>query len=323
MPLFKKPTFAYTVDRMAEVQRLRQHKQARGIPNKADERLLVCTWNVANFGAQQRRDEHIALISEVISWFDVVALQEVRDNFGDLTKVQLTLGGSWRILFSDVAGNSERMVFIYDSSKVNLLEEIGEIAYPVASLKRVKLPGHSKKFEGFDRNPYLATFQAGNLSFLLVNVHLYYGSLKTKAQEKASMERRALETYAVALWAHDRKQSKYATTRDVIALGDFNMPKRDPKDPIYKALTKKGLQLPQHSSVVGSNLAGDADYDQIAFFPGETQGDFTGNHGIFDFDKVVFPDLWNGGAGKSKFNAYLRYYLSDHRPMWMEFKTGP
>jgi hypothetical protein len=89
-----------------------------------------------------------------------------------------------------------------------------------------------------------------------------------------------------------------------------------------KALTAKGLHLPQHSSAMGSNLAGDADYDQIAFFAGETQADFTGNSDIFDFDAVVFQDLWNGGAGKSQFNSYLRYYLSDHRPMWMEFRTA-
>jgi hypothetical protein len=38
---------------------------------------------------------------------------------------------------------------------------------------------------------------------------------------------------------------------------------------------------------------------------------------------VVFADLWNGGQGKKKFNTYVRYYLSDHRPMWMEFKTSP
>ena len=27
--------------------------------------------------------------------------------------------------------------------------------------------------------------------------------------------------------------------------------------------------------------------------------------------------FWNN---KKNFNAYLRYYMSDHRPMWMEFK---
>jgi hypothetical protein len=67
------------------------------------------------------------------------------------------------------------------------------------------------------------------------------------------MERRSLETYAVALWAEKRLKSSFSFTRDVIALGDFNMPKRDPSDPVFKALTAKGLHVPQHSSEIGSN----------------------------------------------------------------------
>jgi endonuclease/exonuclease/phosphatase family metal-dependent hydrolase len=320
MPTFEKPKFTYTREPIAEIQRLRQHKQTRGIPTKKSDQLLLATGNIANFGAQQRGDEHIALISDVLSWFDIVAIQETRENFGDLDKVQKLLGGPWRLLFSDVAGNDERMVFAYDSSRVKLLEKIGEIAYPVAQLKRVK--GVKTKYEGFDRTPYLATCSAGKVSFLLVNVHLYWGAQDTAVKKKARMDRRTLETFAVALWAHDRVRSPFSFTRNVVALGDFNMPKREKTDPVYKALTAKGLQLPEHSSEIGSNLAGDAAYDQIAFFPGETKQYFTGKHGIFDFDQVIFPDLWKGGQNKKSFQAYLRYYISDHRPMWMEFRTS-
>lgn len=319
---FPKPKFPYSYDPQQEIGRLRQHKQHHGIPARAPNRLLLATWNIANLGGHERRDQDRRLIAEMLGWFDIVAIQEVKESFGDLVQVHNLLGGGWRLLFCDAAGNNERMAFVYDSSKVTLLEKVGEIAFPVAQLKRVKLPGVNKKFEGFDRTPYLAAFQAGRLSFLLVNVHLYFGSGKTKGQKAADIERRSLETYAVALWAADRHRSAFSYVRDIVALGDFNMPKRDPNDPVYKALTKKGLHLPAHSSQMGSNLAGDADYDQIAFFPGETQADFTGNHGVFDFDAVVFPDLWNGGAGRKKFNAYVKYYLSDHRPMWMQFRTA-
>jgi endonuclease/exonuclease/phosphatase family metal-dependent hydrolase len=322
MPTFPKPKFAYSFDPDEEIQRLRQHKQDRGIPRKTQDRMLLATWNLCNFGAQERLDNHLKITAEVLSWFDVVALQEVRGNFADLTKVQLLLGDKWRLLFSDPAGNDERMAFVYDSSRVRLLELIGEVAYPVSALKRVKLKGITQKFEGFDRSPYIVTFGAGKISFLLANVHLYYGTMNTAAQKKKSMERRALETFAVALWAHDRSKSTFAYTRDIVALGDFNMPKRDSTDSIYKALTAKGLHLPEFSTAMGSNLAGDAAYDQIAFFPGDTEADFTGNHGVFDFDKVLFPDLWDNGKGKKKFTSYIKYYLSDHRPMWMEFKTA-
>jgi hypothetical protein len=96
------------------------------------------------------------------------------------------------------------------------------------------------------------------------------------------------------------------------------MPKAVPGDPIYKALTARGLELSDHTAQIGSNLAGDMYYDQVAFFPGPTKTAFTNNKGVFDFDKVVFPDLWQ--ASHKDFFAYTRYYLSDHRPVWVEFR---
>lgn len=313
MPAFPKPRFAYEYDVEAEVRALRAHKRTRRVPRRGAGRLLVATWNVANFGLQQRRDQDRRLIAEMVSWFDLVAVQEVRDNFGDLEDVCRLLGRGWRMLFSDVAGNNERMAFLYDSRKVRLLEKIGEIGIPPNELRHIRLPGVTVKFQGFDRNPYLAAFQVGQTSLLLVNVHLFFGS-----EARRDMQRRALETFAVARWAALRRKSRFSFTREIVALGDFNMPKREPGDPVFAALTSRGLQLPEHTSEVGSNLASDKHYDQIAFFPGATRDCFR-QMGVFDFDGVVFKTLWDDPArSKADFRAYVRYYLSDHRPLWME-----
>ena len=40
--------------------------------------------------------------------------------------------------------------------------------------------------------------------------------------------------------------------------------------------------------------------------------------GVFDFDGALFKTLWDS-RGRTDFLAYLRYYVSDHRPMWAEF----
>jgi hypothetical protein len=98
----------------------------------------------------------------------------------------------------------------------------------------VKLPNVTQKFDGFDRNPFLAAFQAGALTFLLINVHLYFGSEKGDAS-KRDMNRRSLEAYAVGRWADLRRKSPNAFTRNIVALGDFNIPKTAPRDPIYEA----------------------------------------------------------------------------------------
>jgi endonuclease/exonuclease/phosphatase family metal-dependent hydrolase len=313
MPVFPKPKFDFEYDPKVEVKRLRQHKKTRAIPKREKGKLLVATWNIANLGAQLRRDQDRTLIAEILSWFDIVAVQECRENFGDLFDLHDKLPNSYRVIMSDTAGNNERMVFLYDSKKLTALEEIGEIAFPPSRYDTIKLPGIQAQFNGFDRTPYLAAFAAGPNSFMFVNVHLYYGD-----DSLQSMDRRTLETFAVAKWADLRKKSIFSFTRELVALGDFNMPKSEPGDPIFSALTRLGLELPQHSSQVGSNLNADANYDQIAFLPETTQSCFTGLKGVFDYDAVVFQELWQGGVNKKNFQAYLRYYMSDHRPMWVQ-----
>ena len=313
MPVFPKPKFPFDYSVPDEIDNLRRHKQKRGIPERDAEHLTVATWNIANFGVQQRRDKDHALIAEILSWFDIVAIQECRENFGGLFDVHSKLPPSYRVTLSDVAGNNERMTFLYDSQKLALLEEVGEIAFPPSDYKRIKLPGIQEKFVGFDRTPYLASFEAGETSFTLVNVHLFFGNNKP-----ASLNRRALETFAVAKWCDQRKKSRFSFTRELLTMGDFNMPKSEPDDPIYKALTSLGLELPEHSTQISSAIASDANYDQIAFLPDTTRDHFTGAKGVFDYDTVIFPELWGTGNNKRNFRTYLRYYISDHRPMWVQ-----
>ncbi len=323
MPAFEKPKFDFNYKIETEIARLRDYRDSepgRRIPKKHASRLLLASWNVANLGVQERREKDHALIAEIISWFDLVALQEVNEDLRGLRGVMEKLPAGYRVIFSDAAGNNERMAFVYNSARVALLEKVGEIAIPPADLKNVKLPGIEQKFDGFDRTPYLASFRCGGFSFCLVNVHLYYGSFASKSESAISMNRRTLETFAVARWAKRRRDSDTAYLKDIIVLGDFNLPKKEPGDPIFTALTKTGLRLPSHTSQVGSNLAGDQYYDQIGFFPDQTDADFTGEVNVFDFDGALFRGLWDTRSEKD-FRAYMRYYISDHRLIWAEFKV--
>jgi endonuclease/exonuclease/phosphatase family metal-dependent hydrolase len=314
VPPFPKPTFPYDYIFNTQVQELRQHKITRAIPAKAPDRLLIATWNIANLGVQERRPKDRKLIAEILSWFDIVAIQETNANWTHLRDIQHgQLNDQFRLLLSDAGGNNERMAFLYDAAKVRPLELVGEVSFPPADYHNVKLPGIAQAFKGFDRNPYFATFEAGNFSFTLANVHLFFGGTA-----QADIDRRALETFAVARWADREASSNFTFTRDIIALGDFNMPKAVAGDPIFEALTARGLVLPGHSTQVGSSVASDAQYDQIAFFPGPTQNDFTGQKGVFDFDAVLFRDLWQ--QSQVNFKTYIKYYVSDHRPMWAEFR---
>lgn len=319
MPSFPRPSFTYNYQVDIEINNLKNYKNTapgRVIPAKSSNRLLIATWNIANLGLQNRNDNDYQLIAEMISWFDMVVLQEVNDNLIGLRSIMQNLPSSFKVVFSDKAGNNERLAFLYDttSDKVTLLEKFGEIAVPPKDHKAIRLPNIQQKFTGFDRNPFLISFKAGHLRFLLVNVHLYYG----KDSEK-DRKRRALEAYATSRWADLRQRSKNAYVRDIIVLGDFNLPKVEPGDLIYSALRRRGLRLPLHSTRIYSNLSNDKEYDQIMFFPGHTKENFTGNMGIFDFDGALFTELWQTKTEK-QFRSFLRYYISDHRILWAEFK---
>ena len=311
MPAFPKPRFIYNFDVQEQLDLLRAHKTLRAIPDKTEDKLLIASWNIANLGSQKRWREHALLIAEILEWFDVIAIQEVNYNLEGLRQVEAELPTHYDLVFSDKAGNNERFAFAYNSRSVKMLELIGEVAVPPKDHRYIKLPGISRKFKGFDRNPYLVSFQWRNKIFILINVHSYFGS-----SSKPNVDRRALETYAIGRYADLAGKSKHAFTKNIIALGDFNMPKVEKGDPIYEALLHRGFELPNYSSRVYSNINNDKMYDQIAFLPSIKRKILANS--IFDFDNAIFPDLWQ--ESHAKFRTYVKYYISDHRPIWMHLK---
>jgi endonuclease/exonuclease/phosphatase family metal-dependent hydrolase len=319
VPPFPKPGFAYDYDLAAQTKALRRWRDSepgRQIPKKQKGKLLFATWNIANLGVQDRLETDYQLMAEMISWFDLASVQEVNDDLNGILAIKRHLPSRYQLLFSDASGNLERQAFLYDSRKITLLEKVSRISIPPSQLPQIKLPGTTTTFRGFDRGPYLATFQVDGFRLMLINVHLYYGS-----PAPADIERRTLETFAVAWWADRRHRDPRAYVQNIIPLGDFNLPKAAPTDKIYKALTARGLTIPPHTSQIGSAIASDSHYDQIAFFPGGTADHFTGAMNVFDFDGALFRDLWHTHTPK-QFLAYTRFHISDHRPLWAELRTG-
>jgi endonuclease/exonuclease/phosphatase family metal-dependent hydrolase len=321
VPPFPRPRFAYEYDverEIAAVRAYRRQKPGRRIPRKASDRLLLATWNIANLGVQDRVDDDYALIAELVTWFDLVAVQEVNDDLRGIEAIHARLPPRYDLLFSDASGNQERQAFLYDARKVSRLREVGRLSIPPSQLPRIRVPGSATPFAGFDRGPYLASFSSGAFRFSLLNVHLFYGS-----DDPVDVDRRTLETFAVAWWADRRNRDAHSYVPDIVPLGDFNLPKAAPGDRIFDALVSFGLEVPPHSSQIGSAIASDNHYDQIAFFPGVTQARFTGACNVFDFDGALFQNLWNDPERTPKqFLGYLRYHISDHRPLWAEFRTG-
>ena len=95
--------------------------------------ILVATWNLREFGdltekwRSRKADKplrdlsSLRLIAEVVSRFDVVALQEVQSNIKALRHLLKVLGPSWAFLLTDEnlgrEGQGERLAFLFDTRR--------------------------------------------------------------------------------------------------------------------------------------------------------------------------------------------------------------
>ena len=131
----------------ADMAALRAALDAR-VPRKRDlqRNLLVATWNLKDFGSlteawlagasdSPKRDwRALWAIAEIVSRFDVVALQEVTGDLRALRTLMKTLGPQWQFLMTDVtqgaAGGGERMAFVFDSARVQLSGLACELVVP-------------------------------------------------------------------------------------------------------------------------------------------------------------------------------------------------
>jgi exonuclease III len=311
--------------------RLRQPPPVGVARRVLDSSLVIGTWNLRDFDNNKfrhgpRRQEALHYIAEVISSFDVCALQEVSEDLSALERVMKLLGPSWTFIATDVtegaSGNRERMCFVFDTRKVRFRNIAGEVVLPRHKL----LPNE----EQFARTPFLVSFECGWFRFSLCTVHIYFGE---DSKNSDGYQRRVAEIRHIAeLFAKkaDREGENY------ILLGDFNI--KNPIDETMSALKDAGFILPPE--LFPSNLLGNKYYDQIAFRTKRDELTFV-SAGVFDYSKAVFRtedyahyahamparhrELTEAGQPRSvdKDRDYYAgrwrtWQMSDHLPLWVE-----
>jgi hypothetical protein len=339
---FKSPIPKHRVQYAENSAAIEELFAKRDVPARSDSTLLMASWNVANLGAQGRTNNALKLIADIMKRFELIAVQEVNEEYRTLKKVVSLMGSQFDYIMTDTAGNTERLAFVYDTNKVEALNLFGELAlrrseYPKRNVRvRYKQGGVEReqlfekmKFVPFDRNPFIGTFRAGKIAFTLVNSHLYFGKFgnSTRESDRKKYARRVLEIYALSKWADRRKNRKATYDRDIILTGDMNVPAMTKADSAFDALTQFGFKPVDYTSKVGgSNLGNDKTYDQMVFAPG-TIYDRIKHNGVFDFDNAIFKSLWAKLAQRhskskaiSEFAKHVKHHISDHRPLWAELR---
>lgn len=306
-----------------------RNKLTTDIPAKTvSETLLLATWNIREF-SDNRTDESLHYIAEIVSRFDLVAIQEVGSSLRGIERLLYFLGKGWNYLVTDTTdgskGGSERMAFVYDESKVRFTNLAGEIVLP-----KEKLIDN----EQFARTPFCVSFQAGWFKFVLSTVHIYFG--KTSGVE---YERRVNEIKVIAETI--KKRAKKEDTNHIL-LGDFNIV--SPQDPTFKALIDNKFFIPENLMLQKTDIKQSKHYDQIAFnvkedvnmliFKKNQQDQKAGTFAFFDTiykesDALLYKDLMPEKQTKGRtekqieryFKTYYRtFQLSDHQPLWVELR---
>lgn len=351
MPSFPKPSPALSINASKEKSALTKHFKDRKVPSSTDKNLLLASWNIANLGEQKRGAPAAAVIAHILKRFDLIAVQEVKDNFRDFTNIVALMGSKYDFVMSDTAGNNERLAYIFNTKKILPSNLFGEIALRPREYPKHTVQAHYRqggvdkvqtfrnlRYTPFDRNPFIGSFTTGNFEIVMANVHLYFGAFQNSTSEanRKKYARRVLEIYALADWANDRSKGGNAWNKAVVLLGDMNVPNMENNEATLKALQKFGWKSVRFfdgtqtattdslTRVGGSNLGNDRTYDQIAFAPNSLQSQVV-SHGVFDYDQAVFKSKWSQLAGNlshkkavTAFNRYLKFYISDHRPVWVE-----
>lgn len=304
--------------------RLKDAFKAENVPDRRrSSRLLLATWNIrefesAKYGRRQR--EALYYIAEIIDHFDIVAVQEVRDDLSSLEEVMKILGYTWDYLITDVTegrqGNLERMAFIYDKRKVGFGGLAGEIVVPPIS-KTEPAPQHA-------RTPFMVGFRTGWFKFTICTTHTYYGEAKPDDPQRV----KEIKQLATHLAKHVASDSAWA--KNMILLGDFNIFKKD--SAAYRALTDPGFQMHENLVGVGSNVKQDKLFDQIAFIAPDLKDKLADcDAGVFNFFKYVYRDddeaTFKSDVPKTKtgkpgrYKDWRTYQMSDHLPMWIELRV--
>lgn len=187
---------------------LNERGPSYGLPAQRVDSLVLGSWNLRQFGNIQlddrnrpREPEAFRFMASVLMHFDLVAIQEIKDDLDSLRLLHRFLP-EYDLVVSDVTGNNERLGFFSKFERVRRTNLAAEIDVPMVQMRsiiqenweefqeelerygkevtagrktRIELPA----FLGFDRAPYCVSFEAGwrhaPLRFLAYNAHIYYG----------------------------------------------------------------------------------------------------------------------------------------------------
>ena len=217
--------------------------------------VSIGTWNVRILSDGSRDDSELAVIAEIISRYDLIALQEVRDT-RVLERLEAMLPAYDYIASPPVGeGVKELYAFFYDASVVT----------PTGYQALLSDPENA-----FIREPFIARFIAGSFDCVIISIHVLWGDSKAQRRE----EIRLLDDVLAAV------ERAMTDERDILLVGDFNFDSAD-----------EGWEITGYVPLLGpalkTTISDSGCYDNIWIHP-HASVEFAGGLEVYRFDEELF-----------------------------------
>ncbi len=259
--------------------------------------LTVATFNIQVFGqAKAAKPDVMSVLSRIARNFDVMAIQELRDENETtlpayLAAINSLPGPAYAAVSSPRLGRTsskENYAFIYDTATLSLVP---------GSAYTFQDPPAGTTTDLFQREPFIARFRSlsGNSTFVLIDIHT---DPDTTPQELGDLP----------LVLSDAR-SRFPDEKDFIILGDMNADCSylKPSDNISLRNASFLWLIPDGTDTTTKST--NCTYDRI-IIPSEDKGAFSGEWGVFRFDQTY-------GLNQTETEA-----VSDHYPVWAVFHAG-
>jgi endonuclease/exonuclease/phosphatase family metal-dependent hydrolase len=247
--------------------------------NQSVSDIKLATWNIRYLSTVSRDDAELSQIADILKRYDLIAIQESRDTTV-LSRLENIMPGYDYLAF-DPVGATQKEIYTY-FYKTAVISPI-DISY--------LFPDPN---DYFIREPYVASFKAGNFDFTLVTIHVLYRDSEAERREEIKLLDDVLAQVDI----------DNGIENDTIRLGDFNFDRGD-----------FGWQITTHYAVVSpeqkTTITDTSSYDNIWINPEETKK-YDDNLEIYRFDEIMFDNKDDEAS----------LAVSDHRPVSVIFRTN-
>lgn len=276
--------------------------------------ITIASWNIQNFGKKKASDDAVmTVIADVLSRFDVIAIQEISnlhemsdpgcprnekscpghancDLIRNALNDYLNTGGrNYKFLFSPQI-RDERYLFIYDADTVDLIDS-GHVVIDLGDDPRTSICDLSGPLGNMSRQPFYATFKSANFDFTLMTAHT--------SPSRNMQELSALHDF------YRQVQDGDPNENDIILLGDLNADGSyiTPSCEVYFEIHTDSFPHSVITCDMKTNVAGGKSYDKI----------------------ILYDDTYNYEYIRGSAAVYkqdITKSISDHYLVWATFQTN-